>query len=392
MIEGVATTRRLAATKILILITEDWFALSHFTAMLRALTEAGCEVVVATNISAAAAALQALGVRVIAFDFARASNDPLKQIKLTRSLRLLIEQVRPDIVHAIALKPIVLGGLSRLFAPRSAQRPKLVMHLTGVGYAGTANGLTRIAYNSALTLMTFLATLPGSVLMVENPDDAAAVLGKDWASRPNVVVLGGAGVDPATFPAMPLPTDEPPAAGFVGRMIWSKGVDVLVEAHQILHARRTKLRLRLGGAPDPDNPRSLSQQQLAEWGRIPGVECLGRISAVPAFWRDTSFAVVPSRGGEGLPRSLLEAASCSRPLIVSDVPGCRHFVRHEIEGLIVPAEDPLALADALERLIRCPGLAIALGERARERVGLGFSEGQMANTVVATYDRLLASG
>jgi glycosyltransferase involved in cell wall biosynthesis len=98
---------------------------------------------------------------------------------------------------------------------------------------------------------------------------------------------------------------------------------------------------------------------------------------------------VPSRGGEGLPRALLEAAATGRPLIVSDVPGCRHFVRHEREGLIVPAGDAAALAAAIERLVTDRVLARRLGANARARLLDGFTERHVAEAVIAAYRRLL---
>ena len=165
---------------------------------------------------------------------------------------------------------------------------------------------------------------------------------------------------------------------------------MLVEAHRLLKDRNVDLNLRLGGTPDAANPRSLSEADLDAWGQIAGIAWLGRIEDIRAFWRDTNIAVVPSRGGEGLPRALLEAAACGRPLIVSDVPGCRHFVRHGVEGLIVPPDDAAALADALEHLIRNPDLAATMGRNARVRVTDGFEERQVAEAVITAYRHLLS--
>ena len=375
--------------KVMFLITEDWFALSHFKPVVKALVDAGFDVVIATNVTAGGSAIEALGARVVAFDFERSSRDPFGQARLTHALRKLILAERPAVLHAIALKPIILGGLAFL-ASFAASGTKLVMHLTGTGYSGTTNGPGRFVHSGALRLIAMLLKRSDTALLVENPDDAAQVLGGEAHAQPNVTILGGAGVDPDAFPAMLLPQLEPTSAGFIGRMIWTKGVDVLVAAHQLLLADQVALALRLGGTPDGANPRSLATQQLADWGRSPGVTWLGRVDDVAGFWRDTTISVVPSRGGEGLPRSLLEAASCGRPLVVSDVPGCRHFVRHEVEGLIVPPDDAPALASALKRLVDDPALATALGKRARQRVFNDFSEMQVAQSVVTAYRRLLA--
>lgn len=374
-------------SKVLLLITEDWFAISHFKPMISALVAAGYEIAIATTVHSGLEEISALGVRVIPLDFERSSKDPVRQVALAAALRRLIRAEQPALVHAIALKPILLGGLLFLLDRQLSNSCKLVLHLTGVGYSGTTAGPARVVNTAVLHLVASLVRRRNTVLLVENPDDAARILGEQQPIPANVIVLGGAGVDPASFPAMPLPST--PSAGFIGRMIWTKGVDVLVAAHQRLSSDNVDLALRMGGMPDPANPRSLSERQLLEWGALPHVSWLGRVDDVANFWRETGIAVVPSRGGEGLPLSLLEAASCARPLVVSDVPGCRHFVRNECEGLLVPPDDAQALADALRRLASDCALAKAMGLRARQRVVENFSAGQTSHSVVETYRRLL---
>jgi glycosyltransferase involved in cell wall biosynthesis len=377
-------------TKVMICITEDWFALSHFRPMIRALVVAFREVVVVTTSSGRLGEIEALGARAIAFDFERARLDPLRQANIVRRLIALIRSEKPGVIHAIALKPIVLAGLAVTAARFGEAKPKLVMHLTGVGFAGTASsGRAPLVYRMTLRLMDRLLRSPHTALLVENPDDAERVVGADWAMRDNITILGGAGVDPTLLPACGMPDDQPASAGFLGRMVWTKGVDVLVDAHRMLRSRGIDLDLRLGGTPDPANPRAIPEADLAAWSEVPGINRLGRIGDAGLFWRHTNIAVVPSRGGEGLPRALLEAAATARPLVVSDVPGCRYFVRHEREGLIVPPGDATALAAALQRLVAEPDLARILGENARARLLGGFTERHVAEAVTAAYMRLI---
>jgi glycosyltransferase involved in cell wall biosynthesis len=380
------------AAKVMILITEDWFLLSHFKPQIAALVAAFRDVIVVTTSSGRLAEIEGLGARTIAFDFERASFDPVRQAGIVRSLMRLIHAEAPDVVHAIALKPIALGGLAIAASGFKRNKPKYVMHLTGVGFAGTATaGRTPLIYSMTLRLMARLLRSTATALLVENPDDAARVAGPEWESRGNITVLSGAGVDPQQFPAQPLPLAAPPIAGYLGRMVWTKGVDVLVEAHRQLRADHVAIALQLGGTPDAANPRAIAQAQLDEWAQIPGITCRGRIQDASAFWAGTHVAVVPSRGGEGLPRALLEAASTGRALIVTDVPGCRYFVRHETEGLIVPPDNAPALAAALRRFVDTPDLALLLGQNARARLLNSFTEAHVAEAVVATYRRLLQS-
>jgi glycosyltransferase involved in cell wall biosynthesis len=162
-----------------------------------------------------------------------------------------------------------------------------------------------------------------------------------------------------------------------------------VAAHALLAARGVTVRLHLGGTPDPANPRAIPQSQIDAWDATPGIDCRGRITDAAAFWREANFAVVPSRGGEGLPRALLEAAATARALVVTDVPGCRYFVRNEIEGLIVPPDNPAALAAAIERLVLNPDLSARMGAAARARLLDGFTEQHVAKAATSAYRRLL---
>ena len=302
----------------------------------------------------------------------------------------MIRDERPDVIHAIALKPIALAGLAFIAMNGRLGTAKFVMHLTGVGFAGTASaGRGFSLYSMTLRFIRRLMQRTDTALLVENPDDAARVAGPAWATRNNVTILGGAGVDPLSIPATPLPGAKPAIAGYLGRMVWTKGVDVLVAAQTLLTKRDIPLALRLGGSPDVANPRSISQGQLDRWGCTPGIVCLGRIDDSAGFWQQTSFAVVPSRGGEGLPRALLEAAATGRALVVTDVPGCRYFVRDGVEGLIVPPNDAPALADAMARLIADPELTARMGAAARVRLLDGFTERHVAEAAVSAYQRLL---
>jgi glycosyltransferase involved in cell wall biosynthesis len=157
-------------------------------------------------------------------------------------------------------------------------------------------------------------------------------------------------------------------------MLWSKGLDVLISAHRLLRARGVNLNLALYGDADAGSRDAIDREVLARWSREPGIAWHGRTSDIPGVWRAADIAVVPALGGDGMPRAMLEAAACGRPLIVSDVPGCRHFVRPDVEGLVVPPRDPAALADALARLAGDRDLRVRAGAAARRQVLQSYTE------------------
>lgn len=373
--------------KVLVCITEDWFAVSHFLPLLEALVGMGLDTAVVTRVQNKRATIEATGARIIPFDWQRGALRPgvdgLTAARLARVLRA----ERPEVIHAIALKPIALAAVTSIASPASA----LAVHLTGVGYAGTRrSGVTAAVYAATLRLIANRLRSRRTQLLVENPDDVAML--RRFAPIPDarVTMLGGAGVEPRLYPLTPPPAGDPIRAGFIGRLIWSKGADVLVEATQNLQKRGVRLGLDIGGTPDPENPRSVSADELAAWGRIPDVRLRGRIEDIAGFWGGIDLAVVPSRGGEGLPRALLEAACCGRPIIASDVPGCRHFVRDGIEGLLVPPGDVAALADAMHRIAGDAELRRAMAAAARARVLAGFTIDHVKEAIRDAYGRLLA--
>ena len=119
-------------------------------------------------------------------------------------------------------------------------------------------------------------------------------------------------------------------------MLWSKGIDVAVEAVRLARAKGAAIELSLYGAPDPSNPKAIPEKTLKAWSAEPGIAWHGATRDIAGVWREHHVACLPSRGGEGLPRTLLEAAACGRAIVTTDVPGCRTLVRHDVEGLLVP--------------------------------------------------------
>jgi len=373
--------------KIALLITEDWFALSHFRPLVSLLTEIAKSVVVITRSSGRLHEIEALGARTVAFDFRRGSNNQALAAQVTFRLARLIRRERPDVVHLIAMKPIVLGGL----ALSLVSVPHVVVHITGQGLAGIATEpLLRLYRFAMLRVLASLVKKPNARLLVENPDDLAMVrkIAPNLGAR--FAVLGGAGVDPDAFPALPPPHHAVPVAAHVGRMIRSKGIELLMQAYERLLADGVRLRLDLYGSSDADNPEAVPPQEILAWCQRTGAHWHGAVADVAAVWKGADMFVLASRGGEGLPRALLEAASSARPLIVTDVPGNRHFVRDGIEGLLVPPDDVGALSSALASLAGDPDRRCQMGQAARRRLLEGFTEQHVRSTLRASYAAMLA--
>ena len=183
-----------------------------------------------------------------------------------------------------------------------------------------------------------------------------------------------------------------PVAAFVGRMIKSKGVDVLVEAQRRLAARGVALEVALYGKSDADNPEAVPEGELKGWARGGGVRWHGHVADIEAVWRAADIAVLPAITREGMPRAVLEAAASARPVVVTDVPGCRHFVRRGVEGFVVPPGDPERLAAALAELAGDAALRARLGAAARARVLAGFTTAHVMEGVRGAYRGMMGGG
>jgi glycosyltransferase involved in cell wall biosynthesis len=368
--------------RLLYVVTEDWFFLSHRLPMARAAQAAGFEVHVAANMADGAAAIAREGFVLHPVRFARARLSPLATLATIRALRDLHRRLAPDLVHHVALQPTILGSLAALGVPVAR-----VNAVTGLGYAFIAESFkARIVRGVIGTLLRLLVDRRRSVALVQNPDDRALLQGLGIAAE-RIVLIPGSGVDVDRLN----PTPEPAGAvtlGFVGRLLDDKGIRVLVAAHRLLRAKGLDVDLMIAGTPDPANPASVSQAEAQSWAREPGVTWLGHVDDIATVWARAHIAVLPSRR-EGLPLSLLEAAACGRPMVATDVPGCREVAIAWQTGLLVPPDAPGALATAIEMLVETPEMRERFGRAARRLAEERFASDAIGRAVVALYAKLL---
>lgn len=375
----------MTAPRLLFVVTEDWFFVSHFLSVAVAARAAGFDVAVTVRIrdEALRRRIEASGVRVIPSGHERGHFGPLAMLGQARAFARLFRAERPDIVHLVSLRLVVIAGLGALLAGV----PRRVQAVTGLGLMGASHGpAARLARRALGWLLR--GPLGGRRVrfVFENREDPV-LLGLD-PDGPRVAVVGGAGIDPERDRAQPLPPMPPLRAAVVARMVHSKGVDVAVGALRLARAAGAPVELSLFGAPDPENPRAIPADRLRRWSEEPGVAWHGHATDISAVWRDHHVVLVPSRGGEGLPRSLLEGAAAARAVLTTATPGCATFTRDGIEGFVVPPDDAEALADGLVALAHDPALLERFAQAARARVLEGFTTAQVAADFVGLYRSL----
>jgi glycosyltransferase involved in cell wall biosynthesis len=377
--------------KLLFLVTEDWYFCSHRLPVARAARDDGFEVVVATRVRAHERQIRGEGFTLRPIAWRRRGDGLVGAARAVGAIARLYRQERPDILHHVALKPVLFGGLARALAFRgAADMPASIDSVMGLGSGFSATALAARLRRPPLAIALRLAAKRGrGRVVVQNPEDGAALAALGIDPR-RIALIRGSGVDVRHFAPLPMPKADTVTVALVSRMLRDKGVLDAVAAIRRLRARGLAVELVLAGPTDPDNPGSLSPKVLSALAAEPGIAWLGAVADVRTVWRRAAIAVLPSTYGEGVPKALLEAAACARPIIASDIPGCRETVRAGESGILVPPRDVDALAGAIAALVADPARREAMGRAGRTLIASCFAEEIVARETLALYRAALA--
>jgi glycosyltransferase involved in cell wall biosynthesis len=372
----------------LFLVTEDWFFWSHRLPLARAARDAGFAVIVAARVRDHGERIREEGFILRPLAWKRRGDGLIGAVRAIIEIARLYRAERPDIVNHVALKPIVFGAIAvRLAFPLSAGTPARLAAVMGLGSVFSRVAGSRAARFRPLALALRLAVRGGPVT-VENPENRAT-LARLGVEPARIKLIRGSGLDTARYQPLADPPEAPLAAALVGRMLRSKGVLDAVAAIRILRAQGRGIELLLAGSADSDNRDSLSEAELTALGAEPGITWLGHVADVRTVWRRAAIALFPSTYGEGVPNALLEAAGCGRPIVATDIPGCREVVRDGETGLLVPPYDVARLAEAIGVLAGDPARRQAMGQAGRALVEREFAEPVVVAQTLALYDELL---
>ncbi|MFA7268815.1 MAG: glycosyltransferase family 4 protein [Sterolibacterium sp.] len=370
---------------LLFLVTEDWFFCSHFLDRAVAARTAGYRVSVATRVDRHGERITAHGLGLIPLRLERRGINPLRELRAVAELLRIYRSSKPDIVHHVALKPILYGTL----AAKMAGVPHIVNAPVGMGYAFSSRRLLARLLRPAIILAYRWLMNPGnSCVVFENPDD------RQWLSQLGIVDAGrtrlirGAGVNLDLFAATGEPAGNPVVV-LPARMLWDKGIGEFVAAAAMLRQSGVAARFVLAGERDAGNLAAIPLAQLERWHAEGIVEWIGHQDDMPRVLASAHIVCLPSYR-EGLPKALIEAAAGGRPIVTCDVPGCREVVRDEENGLLVPPHDVAGLAAALRRLIEQPALRARMGRRGRAIAAAEFSVQQVNSETLALYQTLLS--
>lgn len=359
-------------------LSEDWFFVSHFLARARAAQKAGWRVVLITRENGHTKAIEASGIECVPMDIGRKSINPFKALLFVLTLASVYRRIRPDIAHHVALKPIILGGIAAWLA----RVPAVVSAPVGLGFVFSSNRKLAAIVRPVVKLgLRLTMDTRHGLSIFENPDDLEFMVQNRIVKREQTRLIRGAGVDTAQF----FPTPEP--AGqlrvlLAARLIREKGILDFVKAAKIL---KGQAEFCVAGAPDQSNPDPVQEHEMKEWEVAGFINWLGPVANMAGLLREVHILALPSLTREGLPKVILEAMSSNRPVVATNIPGCREAVVDEETGILVPPHNPEALAQALGRLIANPALRARMGAAGRERVMTYFSDEVVCEQTLAVY-------
>jgi len=370
--------------KILFLTTEDFSFWSHRLTLARAAKKAGADVVIMTRSGDYRSRLEKEGFRIIPWSISRLSLNPFRELHSFFQVLRAYRIERPDLVHHVALKPAVYGGI----AARLCGTLPSVNTVTGLGPVFANSSPLMLFLRQVLTIaLRWVFRAANCRVVLQNDDDRDLFVKRKIAIEEKSIVLPGFGVDIEHFVPIPEPSGVP-VVMLPARMLWEKGVGEFVAAAKELRDRRAPARMVLVGEPDPKNPGCIAEAQLKEWVDSGVVEWWGQQHNMPSVLCQSHVVCLPSYR-EGLPKVLLEAAACGRAIVTTSAPGCAHAVRHGENGLLVPIKNSQALADAIFTLLGDAGLRRQMGAAGRTRAVREFSDGRVARRTLKMYQELL---
>lgn len=373
-----------ARPKILFFVTEDWFFVSHFLGFANIATELGMEVLVCGSIGEKRSELESHGIRLLDIRIARGVLNIFWILRLMWEVRRIIRTERPEVIHVISLSLVLTCGLVARFTSKSA----LVCAATGLGYIWASDSwATRIGRVVIRWIFRLLGS-PRTFYLFENVEDARE-LGVD-VDGDRAILISGSGVEHADFPPRPPNFSSPLRVATVARLIRTKGIAEAVVAVRKARAAGYDVVLDIYGKRDVANPSCYTEDELYAWNREPGISWHGYTSSPATVWANSDVAVLLSWGGEGLPRTLSEAAASARAIVTTDVPGCRAVVSDGIEGFLVPPRDVDAAAAAIVRLAQDRTLCATMGQAARIKFARELAAERVHGKVRSLYRRLSA--
>jgi glycosyltransferase involved in cell wall biosynthesis len=370
--------------RLLFCVNVDWFFISHRLPIAMEAIDQGFEVHIATTITDQLNFLKQKGLIVHHINLHR-SYIGISIFSELWSVFSIIKKVKPDILHLVTIKPVLFGGISARFA----KVPAVVSAISGLGFIFNGKGFVHFLQRK-LTSWLYIFSLGhnNQKIIFQNSEDKFKLSSIKSSVRNRSIVLPGSGVDLSLFSVVENNLNTPTVM-MASRLLSSKGVREFIKASKIVYENNKNVRFILVGEIDPLNPESIKKSELDQWKNEKIVEIWGYRDEMYNVISKANIIVLPSYYGEGLPRVLIESAACGRAVITTDHPGCRDAIRPET-GILVPIKDPVALADAIQNLLKNPKKIVKMGEAGRKLAEQRYSIESVCDAHMKIYQELLS--
>lgn len=377
-----------AGKKIVMVVNVDWFFLSHRLPVALAAKEAGYDVIVAAADTGSSRKITGAGLRFVNLPVLEKNQPFFSELKMIGRLKKLYKELQPDIVHHVTIRPVLYGSI----AARLAGVPVLINALSGLGYVYTGNSIKNKALRFVLDRMLRTGLKhKNSALILQNRDDIELFQKRKIVQPENIELIRGSGVDTDLYkPADAEKKRDTVSVALIGRMLRDKGVIEFIEAAITLLDRGVNADFHLYGAPYASNPTSISENEMALLTKRKGIHYHGSVENISDELNKIDIVCLPSYR-EGLPKSLLEAASAGKPIVATDVPGCREVIDDGKNGYLVKPQNSDYLAEKMEILINSPELRKHFGQQGRDKVLSEFSEEIIVAQTLELYSKLISS-
>lgn len=349
--------------------------------------DAGYEVHVATPDGAGVERIREAGLPWHRVRYGPMRRKPWSDLQSILDTVRLYRALRPDLVHHVTFKAILYGTI----AARIARVRAVVNAMTGLGDVFVGHAASDRAWRFVITMLfRVFVRHPRTTMIVQNEHDSEVMRENGIVSEGNVVLIRGSGVDPDVFHPIARPQRSAPVVAFVGRITETKGIGDFAAAARHLRETGVNARFVAAGMRDDGSGKVIGQRRFDEWISRGDFEYLGLREDVREVYAVADIVCLPTWGGEGVPKALIEAAACELPSVATEVPGCGDIVRNGENGFLVPPHDPARLAAALRVLIEDPESRARMGSRGRRIVIDEFSLERVVGETLGVYTRLLA--
>lgn len=366
--------------KIIFVISEDWYFISHRLFLAKYAISKGFEVSLVTKITKHKQQIESCGINLIDWPINRRSANIFSEFRSISALIKAIKQSSPDIIHSVGLKPILYSAIASKFCKVKIR----FFAFAGLGYVFSSKQyLAKLLQPCIVLIMKVLINNKYSTLIMQNEDDAKVFIDKNIVMENQISIIKGAGVDTNFFIGSNNDHDTPIVL-LPARLLRDKGIEDFFEIARILKNQGLNARFAIAGREDFDNPEAVDKQSLSNWNESNLVELWGHVENMADAFKKSSIICLPSFR-EGLPKALLEAASCEKPIVSYDVPGCREIVFNDINGFLIDFRNINELSRAIKTLLLDKSLRIRMGKAGRDLVIKEFSQEKIAKQIESLW-------